>query len=44
MSIQEEVHKAIQDIQEKVSKNIDLKVDELETLFLASLIEDEGSL
>jgi hypothetical protein len=42
MSIQEEIHKALGDIQRKVSEGKSLSDKELETLFLTSLIEEEG--
>ena len=43
MSIQEEIHKTITEIQAKLRKNQDLSSDELESLLLASLIEEAGS-
>lgn len=42
MSIQEEIHKALAEIQQKVNKNEELSVSEMEMLFLSSLIEEEG--
>ena len=42
MSIQEEIHSALIEIQKKVRKNESLTEDELETLFVTSLIEEEG--
>ena len=42
MSIQEEIHKAMAEIQQKVNKNEELSVSEMEMLFLSSLIEEEG--
>lgn len=42
MSIQEEIHMALAEIQQKVNKNEDLSVSEMEMLFLSSLIEEEG--
>lgn len=42
MSIQEEIHRALSEIQQKISENKSLTNDELETLFLTSLIEEEG--
>lgn len=40
MNIQEEIHKAIEDIQKKLQSQSDLSNDELETLLLTSLIEE----
>ncbi len=42
MSIQEEIMKAINDIQKKIDAKESLNRDELETLFVTSLIEEEG--
>ena len=42
MGIQEEIHKALAEIQQKVNKNEDLSVSEMEMLFLSSLVEEEG--
>ncbi len=42
MSIQEEIKKALTDIQKKVKENKSLTREELETMFLTSLIEEEG--
>lgn len=42
MSIQDEIHKALRDIQEKVRSNKKLSPEEMELLFLSSLIEEEG--
>lgn len=42
MSIKEEIHKALNDIQVKVNENAELNESELEMLFLAALIEEEA--
>lgn len=42
MGIQEEIHKALGEIQKKVSEGQTLTEQETETLFLTSLIEEEG--
>lgn len=42
MSIQEEIQSAMKDIQKKVNNKENLTNEELETLFLTSLIEEEG--
>jgi hypothetical protein len=42
VSIQEEIHRALSEIQKKIGENKTLTNDELETLFLTSLIEEEG--
>lgn len=42
MSIQEEIHKALNDIQTKVNDSQELSDSELEMLFLSSLIEEEA--
>ena len=42
MSVQEEIHKAMAEIQQKVNKNEELSVSEMEMLFLSSLIEEEA--
>lgn len=42
MSIQEEIHKAMAEIQQKVNKNEELTTSEMEMLFLSSLIEEEA--
>lgn len=42
MSVQEEIHKALRDIQKKVNEGLELNESELEMLFLSSLIEEEA--
>ena len=42
MSIQEEIHNAIIEIQKKVKRNEQLNDEDITTLFLTSLIEEEG--
>lgn len=42
MSIQEEIHSALNDIQLKVNEGQELSDNELEMLFLSSLIEEEA--
>lgn len=42
MSIQEEIHRALTEIQTKSQEGKELSAAELETLFLTSLIEEEG--
>jgi len=42
VSIQEEIHIAMKEIQNKVSNNEELSRHEMEILFLTSLIEDEA--
>lgn len=42
MSIQEEIHSALNDIQTKVNESLELSENELEMLFLSSLIEEEA--
>ena len=42
MSIKEEIHKTLEEIQKKVNENMDLSEKELEMLFLSSLIEEEA--
>ncbi len=42
MSIQEEIHSALNDIQTKVNEGLELSENELEMLFLSSLIEEEA--
>lgn len=42
MSIQEEIHSALNDIQNKINENHELSDSELEMLFLSSLIEEEA--
>ena len=42
MNIQEEIHMALKEIQKKISEGKALTQKETETLFLTSLIEDEG--
>lgn len=42
MSIQEEIHSALSEIQKKVNEGQELTNSELEMLFLSSLIEEEA--
>ncbi len=42
MSIQEEIHTALNEIQKRLKEGSELNQDELQTLLLTSLIEDEG--
>lgn len=42
MSIQEEIHITLKEIQKKLADGHNLSETELETLFLTSLIEEEG--
>lgn len=42
MSIQEEIHTTLKEIQKKVSEGNELSEKEVSILFLTSLIEDEG--
>ncbi len=42
MSIQEEIHNAMKEIQKKINAKEQLSRDEIESLFLTSLIEEEG--
>jgi hypothetical protein len=42
MSIKDEIHKALNDIQRKVNENNELSENELEMLMLAALIEEEA--
>lgn len=42
MSIQEEIHTALNEIQRKVKANQDLSQEDLEVLFVTSLIEEEA--
>lgn len=42
MTLQEEIHKALRDIQTKVNDGNELSDNELEMLFLSSLIEEEA--
>ncbi len=42
MSIQEEIHTALNEIQKKVSSGQEMTIEELEVLFVTSLIEEEG--
>jgi len=42
VTIQEEIHKAMKEIQEKLRTNQNLKEENLEQLLLVSLIEEEG--
>lgn len=42
MSIQEEIHQTLSDIQKKVNENHELSESEMEMLFLSSLIEEEA--
>ena len=41
-SLQEEIHDAIKSIQEKLSNQNELSENDLETLLLSSLIEEEA--
>lgn len=41
-SLQHEIHKALKDIQDKLDKQNDLSSNDLETLLLAALIEEEA--
>lgn len=42
MSIQEEIHKTMKEIQEKLQSNQNLNEDNLADLLLVALIEEEG--
>jgi hypothetical protein len=42
VSIQEEIHIALKEIQKKVNEGSELNSREIQTLLLTSLIEDEG--
>ena len=42
MSIKEEIHKALAEIQQRVTENAELTENEMEMLFLAALIEEEA--
>ncbi|MEX0798108.1 MAG: hypothetical protein WD025_01610 [Bacteriovoracaceae bacterium] len=42
MSIQEEIHKAMRELQAKSSRNQPLDQDDMRLLFLTSLIEEEA--
>lgn len=42
VSIKEEIHLALAEVQKKVSTKVDLDQKELELLFLTSLIEEEA--
>lgn len=42
MSIQEEIHLAMSELQKKVDKNLELDLSDIELLFLTSLIEEEA--
>lgn len=44
MTIQEEIHNALNEIQRKVSNGQDLSESEMQILFLSSLIEEESTL
>lgn len=43
MSIQEEIHQALRDIEQSLIKNVDLNEKKSKILFLAALLEEEGS-
>lgn len=43
MSIQEEIHKAMQELQKKSNKGQRLEENDLSLLLLTSLIEEEGN-
>ena len=42
MSIQEEIHLAMSELQKKVDKSLELDLSDIELLFLTSLIEEEA--
>jgi hypothetical protein len=42
VSIQEEIHKALNEIKQKTSQEKELSDKDLQTLFLTSLIEEES--
>lgn len=42
MSIQEEIHKALKEIQQKTAQGAELSEQDMQTLFLTSLIEEEA--
>ncbi|MCO4753015.1 MAG: hypothetical protein KC478_00965 [Bacteriovoracaceae bacterium] len=42
MSIQEEIHKAMQELQTRNSKEIHITQDDFSLLFLTSLLEEEA--
>tara|TARA_Y100000768_G_scaffold389014_1_gene390274 strand:+ start:12668 stop:12799 length:132 start_codon:yes stop_codon:yes gene_type:complete len=42
MNIQEEIHKALNDIQKKLEHDSNLNAKDMEVLLLTSLIEEEG--
>lgn len=42
MGIQEEIHKTLNEIQQKIKLSNELTNDDLESLLLAALIEEEG--
>lgn len=44
MSIQEEIQRALRDIENSLIKNIDLSEKNSKILLLAALLEEEGSL
>lgn len=44
MSIQEEIHQALRDIENSLVKNIDLNDRKAKILFLAAMLEEEGNL
>jgi len=43
VSIKEEIHQALSAVQKKVNQHQELSQEEMELLFLASLIEEEAS-
>lgn len=42
MSIQKEIHTALDEVQKKISQGKDLTQEDTETLMLTALIEEEG--
>lgn len=44
MSIQEEIHQALREIESSLTKNVDLNERKSKILLLAALLEEEGSL
>jgi hypothetical protein len=42
VSIQEEIHKALNDIKQKLAQNNELSEKDMQILFLTSLIEEEA--
>lgn len=42
MSIKEEIHSTLREIQRRLNDNIELNDDEMEMLFLSALIEEEA--